>query len=211
MHFRQPLHVGHAIPSRHDQPRGETLIPRQRLAIERISDHHVGFQGIFERHAAPKLLLEFVRLLPEDDVERTAVRAQKDGFPRPRIDRQLLQYRAQADAGKAPVRTEAFHRPGTVAGALVAVDDLGGLHRPEIGQRILGLLVHQARELQPVLLAIDLWFIEVLCAEELIFGRDRAVDLTDVEQPRGRIGIVGIERVGNIGEGNVGSVLGHRR
>ncbi len=36
MNFREPLHVGDAIPAGHNKPHRETLLARQRFAIERI-------------------------------------------------------------------------------------------------------------------------------------------------------------------------------
>src|ERR1700674_5168388 len=128
MYFREPLHVRHAVPPRHDEPHRESLIARERIAIQRVGYERFWLHRVFESDAAAELLFEFVGLLAERDVQWSAIGAKADHFPSFGVDSELFQYSAQADASKTATRRQTLHRACAAARALEAVDQFDRFH-----------------------------------------------------------------------------------
>src|ERR1700674_5663342 len=101
MHFRQPLYVRDAVPTRHDQPHGKALIARERIAIQRVGDERLRLHRVFESNAPAELLFELVGLLAERDVQWSAIGPEQDHFPGFGLDSELFEHRAQSDPSEA--------------------------------------------------------------------------------------------------------------
>jgi hypothetical protein len=58
MNLGNPLHIGDAVPARHDQAQWRSLRHRQRIAVQRPREHRFGLHRVFQCYAAPELLVE---------------------------------------------------------------------------------------------------------------------------------------------------------
>ena len=156
---------------------------RQGLAVEGVSEKRLGTQRLVDGDAAPVLLLHRVLPSPELDFLGSPVRPEEDDLPRALLDPRFLQNVAQGKAGPAAVRNEALHRLPAVARALEAGIELRLSHAPDLVEGELTRTVNEPGHFQPVRLSVDRRVAEVLRREELVLGRERPVDLPQVQDP----------------------------
>ena len=211
MNLSQPLHVRHAIPTRHDEPNREALAPGERLTIQRICQYRFWSHGIFQGQTAAKLLLQLKSLLPEDDILLAMIAAEENHFASLRRDSNLLQDSAEGNPGELPAGRQSLHASGTIAGTFVARNHVNGLHFLQILERKLDILTNHPGELQAVGDRIHLRLVKVLNGKKLVGWRDEAIDLTDIQKPGDRVGVIRIEGLRVVGELGIGFTLRQRR
>ena len=144
MHLREPLDVRHPVPTGNEQAQRRSLMPGQRLAVERPRQERIRRQHLLARHAPAVLLLDGELLRAKLDLFLAAIGAKEDKLARLRLEARSIQDGAQRHARPSAVARQSLQWP-PVAGAFETRNELGAADLPEIVER-----QRQRPEISPV-------------------------------------------------------------
>ena len=178
----EPLDVGDAVPSGHEQAQREPLVPRQRLAVQRVDQHRLGRQRLLAVQRAAELLLTLNFCVRHSTSSSPRSAPKKTNSRACAFTPALSSTVAQRHARPSPVARQPLQRT-SVARALEAGDQFRAAHLAQVVERQRQRPVDESRDLQLEGRQVHHRMAVMLRGEELILRRDRAVDGANVDDP----------------------------
>src|SRR5262249_47602384 len=121
--LRQPLHIRHAVPTRHDETQRRALMSGQRIAVETVGEERLRRQRLLAIEAPAERNVHLELLGAEFDLFFAVIGAEEHELARRRGDPRSLEHRFQRDAHPSSVAAETLERTA-VAGTFEPGDEL---------------------------------------------------------------------------------------